>query len=499
LSTVSHFSPSPLPEYGPVVPSLTRCSPPAPGPNNPPLTHGRHVDDFGDKILRTQYFGGAVPAGQVWRAKDIFKNVFVTTAKPLVDRYGADNLPDPAILTSLTNENQPGSTAYMFQKTYEGEWSFDVFFDSNEVKGKLDGAVLDGGLAAAGTAFEARFERTFPRVAEFSDKHREMAKHVTANLVGGIGYFHGEWLADRSSAQDEEDYGEAAPKDRKPEVMPAQELLTATPSRSFFPRGFYWDEGFHLLHIGAWDNDLSLEILKSWVGLIDRDGWVPREQILGDEARSRVPADFQAQYPTHANPPTLVLAVTAYIDRLKAAGVSLDSLDLTEEEGTAPEELSSLMVHSPRRAGAFLRSIYAPLRRHYLWFRRTQRGQVRLWGRRAPNGKEGYRWNGRTRDHVLTSGLDDYPRARVPHVGELHVDLLSWVGSFAKTMGEIATFLGEEFEEDGEEYEDDLDGVLANLEMHWSEEDNMYCDLSVDSDGNNPLPNIVFPAYPSVS
>ena len=48
------------------------------------------------------------------------------------------------------------------------------------------------------------------------------------------------------------------------------------------------DEGFHLLHIGAWDNALSLEILKDWVNLIDEDGWVGREQILGEEARSRV-------------------------------------------------------------------------------------------------------------------------------------------------------------------------------------------------------------------
>lgn len=470
---------------------LTSTEPPAlaplADPNNPELTAGRHADDFGSRLSRTQYFGGTVPSGQTWRAKDIFKNVFSASAKALVDRYGAANLPDPALLAALPNTEQPVASAYWFQKTYEGEWSFDVFFDSAEVKARMDGPSLDAGLAAAGRAFEDRFERTFPEAeaGEYSEKHREMARDVTASLVGGIGYFHGPWLADRSAAQDELDYGEPATKGAKAEVMPAQELLTATPSRSFFPRGFYWDEGFHLLHVGAWDNDLSLEILSSWVGLIDEEGWVAREQILGDEARSRVPAGFQAQFPSHANPPTLVLAVTAYIDRLKAAGVSLDSLDESVEEGTSPEELGSLLVKSPRRAAKYLRSIYGPLRRHYLWFRRTQRGQVRQWGRRPANSQEGYRWNGRTRDHVLTSGLDDYPRAATPHVGELHVDLLSWVGSFAKTMGEIAGFLGEEFEEDLEEYEDDLEGVIKNLEMHWSEEEEMYCDLSVNDQGKS--------------
>jgi len=48
------------------------------------------------------------------------------------------------------------------------------------------------------------------------------------------------------------------------------------------------DEGFHLLQIGAWDNALGLEILKDWVSLVDEEGWVGREQILGEEARSRV-------------------------------------------------------------------------------------------------------------------------------------------------------------------------------------------------------------------
>jgi len=61
------------------------------------------------------------------------------------------------------------------------------------------------------------------------------------------------------------------------------------------------------LHIGQWDTDFrfllslgidifqaltynfSLEILKDWIDLIDDEGWIAREQILGEEARSKVP------------------------------------------------------------------------------------------------------------------------------------------------------------------------------------------------------------------
>lgn len=48
------------------------------------------------------------------------------------------------------------------------------------------------------------------------------------------------------------------------------------------------DEGFHLALVGAWDNDLSLEILESWMNLVDESGWIAREQILGEEPRSKV-------------------------------------------------------------------------------------------------------------------------------------------------------------------------------------------------------------------
>ena len=39
---------------------------------------------------------------------------------------------------------------------------------------------------------------------------------------------------------------------------------------------------------GQFTTVCSLDILKSWVDLIDEDGWVAREQILGEEARSKV-------------------------------------------------------------------------------------------------------------------------------------------------------------------------------------------------------------------
>ena len=85
-----------------------------------------------------------------------------------------------------------------------------------------------------------------------------------SNLFGGIGYFYGDAVVDKSYAPeyDEENEGfwqETADARARGQVRleGPSELYTSIPSRPFFPRGFLWDEGFHLLPIADWDMDLT--------------------------------------------------------------------------------------------------------------------------------------------------------------------------------------------------------------------------------------------------
>lgn len=118
-----------------------------------------------------------------------------------------------------------------------------------------------------------------------------------------------------------------------------------------------------------------------------------------------MPEDFQAQYPSYANPPTLIMGLTGFIARLRQAGVSLaslveDQIAFGGDDGVAsPAVLGSLHLSSPTLAATYLHSIYPTLKRHYEWFRRTQRGEIRQFGRRARSSTEAYRWRGRTADH----------------------------------------------------------------------------------------------------
>ena len=104
---------------------------------------------------------------------------------------------------------------------------------------------LSAGLNAFSAAYDARFEDTFGLDAKgYSDAEVDFARTLTANLIGGIGYFSGPSIVDRkfSYEYDKEALADlpSAEQDADPRLTEPLELLTATPSRAFFPRGFYW-------------------------------------------------------------------------------------------------------------------------------------------------------------------------------------------------------------------------------------------------------------------
>ncbi|ORE08505.1 glycoside hydrolase [Rhizopus microsporus var. microsporus] len=442
-------------------------------------------------LARTQWSGKEVPTGKVWRAKDIISEELVMNAQQKVQNEGIPQeeiYTQPYKLFTLSNRliEEEGEVAnfYTFQKIFQGEFQFDVLFHSFSSEKPLTSEKLGTALVNKEEEFNARFEATFHlKEKGFSNNKVEFAQYLLSNLLGGIGYFHGSSVVDRSHPPmlDEEDFkGEPV----RPELTKPQTLFTATPSRPFFPRGFYWDEGFHQLLIGEWDNDLSLDIIKHWVSLIDENGWVAREQILGEEARSKVPAEFQTQFPHYANPPTLYLAIKHFIDRLEAhqqQKLLENMVDSQLKMGTLDESsvLRNLHLDQSELASHWLKAIYPKLRQNWLWFRSTQRGHLKKFGREASND-EAYRWRGRTPNHTLTSGLDDYPRGD-PSVGELHLDLHSWMAFCTGLLKEIAHKLGPEYDKDMNEYIQIQQDILTNLDdLHWNEEKQMYCDQALD-------------------
>lgn len=288
--------------------------------------------------------------------------------------------------------------------------------------------------------FTHKFNSIFNLEAKgFTPSEVAFAKSTMSNLIGGIGYFYGASKVQSEYNENPINYWKAP-------------LYTAVPSRSFFPRGFLWDEGFHTLLVSTWDIDIALDIMKHWFDLMNIDGWIPREQILGSEALAKVPADFVVQRSTNANPPTFFLTLRYLLNNY-------------EEKLKEPRRHESLNKMFPR------------LQAWYSWFNKTQLGPV-------PGS---YRWRGRsiTEEEInpktLTSGLDDYPRASHPDNQERHVDLLCWMQLASHVMFDLARFLGRDDSKYYETYE-----YLSNVEhlnsLHLSPKTNTYADFGLHTD-----------------
>jgi len=435
-----------------------------PGPDN--SSPARSHESWDQKPLdRTLAASAQIPVEAIWQAK----NVIFSTMKPevdaLVEQYGQENLPPPWQTFTIPNDIKDGNF-HMVQKVFQGPFEFDILFNSGSTPKPLTSADLSDTIATTSQGFKKKFASIFTPKSPFdAPKYTKYSQAMLSNLVGGIGYFHGDSLVDRSYAPEYEEENEGFWEEAAAAQAQAQinregpaELFTCVPSRPFFPRGFLWDEGFHLIPIAEWDMDLTLEIVQSWFNLMDEDGWIAREQILGPEARSKVPQEFQVQHPHYANPPTLFMILESFVDKLNAK--QYDD------------------VHASKLKD-YIRNFYPLLKRQYFWFRKTQRGDLKSYDRDAFSTKEAYRWRGRTVRHVLPSGIDDYPRPQPPHPGELHTDLISWVGMMTRSLRRLAESLGEN--DDATEFKGYEKAIIRNIDdLHWSSVNQTFCDATID-------------------
>ncbi|XP_054262025.1 mannosyl-oligosaccharide glucosidase [Macrosteles quadrilineatus] len=323
-------------------------------------------------------------------------------------------------------------------------FEMDVVFESGSNFNRpntLTGQVYYDLLQKNIEEFDNKFESIFKlKQKGFQEEEIIFAQSALSNLVGGIGYFYG------SSRVISDHLEHPVPYWKAP-------LYTSVPSRSFFPRGFLWDEGFHGLLIASWDLEIELDIMSHWFDLMNVEGWIPREQILGVESLAKVPEEFVTQINSNANPPTFFLTLNYIIKHYGDRLVSENRLGTLER-------------------------MYTRLVKWFDWYNTTQTGEL-------PGA---YRWRGRDsktnlelNPKTLASGLDDYPRASHPTVDERHVDLFCWITLGAKVLTEIALLLNRQ----GEKYANTFKYLSNNQlldRMHWSYKRNTYADFGLHTD-----------------
>jgi mannosyl-oligosaccharide glucosidase len=120
---------------------------------------------------------------------------------------------------------------------------------------RIIASVLDQGIPSFKKLFESKFDTVFPPTPDFNLSYHVFSRDITANLLGGIGYFYGNSIVDQAFIEEwdrEDDAGsESSAYQSSPQFTHSKELFTATPSRSFFPRGFYWYRNSLAVHNSA--------------------------------------------------------------------------------------------------------------------------------------------------------------------------------------------------------------------------------------------------------
>lgn len=290
-----------------------------------------------------------------------------------------------------------------------------TYSEFSESIDEIDINLIKNELSLKKLSFNNKFNKIFP---SFSNENCSRAS--LSNLLGGILYQYG-------GLNIKNDYYYT--KD-----MP---LLTSTPSRNYFPRGFLWDEGFHNIIICQWDSDLSLLILKTWFET-EIKGWIPREQVRGIENEMNFDSSFP-QNKNEANPPTFMLPLLYLLNYFELNNMN-----------------NPLLI---------IRNFLPILKNNFFWFINSQKSDI----------DDLYSWRIKEDNYNFGSGLDDYPRNDDLFESKYHLDLQIWVIFYAKSMMQLC----EKFDNDSdcEIIRNKYFKSLINLDKFLDKSDNYYKDI----------------------
>ena len=230
--------------------------------NNHPQ-HGHPT--YQDKPLdRTFVHSIQIPQDALWQSKMIALSSMKRTVDGYLEQYTQENMP-PACQIYTVQQSPGTGNIHLVQKVFEGAFEFDILYSSSSSSEHMTSEKLTEKVESATKSFSERFAQILKPKAPFTKiQFERFSKSLFSNLLGGIGYFHGDAVIDRSYAPEYEEENEgfweetAEARSRNEQKLEGPyELFTSIPSRPFFPRGFLWDEGFHLLPIIDWDVDLT--------------------------------------------------------------------------------------------------------------------------------------------------------------------------------------------------------------------------------------------------
>ncbi|UMM28471.1 hypothetical protein L5515_011298 [Caenorhabditis briggsae] len=348
--------------------------------------------------------------------------------------YNAPNQPLHYLLNEKKNSEEGKFIAVQLNLGNDAE--FDIVLQTEKLKA-MKSEEFSNTLRSRTYNFNKKYENAFQLGGKNYTKNQlKMAKVAISNMLGSMGYWYGHNRVVFNNLI--HPYGPHA-------------FFSAVPSRPFFPRGFLWDEGFHQMLIRKMDPKMTLEVIVSWMNVMDTSGWIPREMIVGSEAEAKVPAEFIPQRPDVANPPTLFYVM----DKL---------------------------IHDERtisRYSGILKLLYPRLEKWFTWLRITQAGPSRTT----------FRWRGRNstilselNPKTLSSGLDDFPRASHPTDNEYHLDLKCWLALASRVLARLARSYGTEQEyQKASKAMEELNNFETLQKDHWSEEAQGFFDYGKHS------------------